>query len=397
MTVRVYVNPLFAIYKPMARSAKAEVPLLEKLWWAFYIYVGSLAVKGLERSEAGGDERVVKYVEERAVPLLVNKLRNRSTSDEYVEAGSIAYFILAKHGVAKRYQQFIEALRQRIHACIEDEALGFISVTSSPALGHCLGVAHATLDILDESDREHLEELFKNICKGGNSSGSVFCVYSVFGKALRATLNKNEEELKYLTLAIKEMAKREQLTLEQIALILIAYGMAAKIPQKRVEIDRELVYRLIEKMYSKINSRLTPWNTRKKLWIAIALAIKLNNLDRIQLVYTDKVVVEREELEKLAKSLDDLKSSISKKWSYIEMTAIVISIISGIASIVLTTLLSAGLTTLGFIVALAITVSVLVLIVCIFVILIRGWKNKEIAEHLKKAKESLDRIMLMTR
>lgn len=374
------VNPLYAIAKPMAVSSRAEVSLVENLWLAFNKYVTLLIDE--DKREARIRRAVVSAVErtEKVAQQLAKILSDRSSSDEYVEAGALAYFILTKQGIAKRYPEFTEALRRRVHVCVEDESYGLASATSSPALSRCLGIGHATLDLLDKHDRAHLEELFERLCVKESDTATVFCIYSVFGKALRAMLSKSKEEAKLIALNVEMVGKRPWLTLEQIALILIAYGVATRVSGEKA--NTGLIYQLAERMYERIRSGVNFWNARRKLWVEISLALKLNNLDRIQLVYADRVTVEREKLEKLREDLDSIALFLEKWWRAAELALG----IAGVISSVVASIPAGVFAQLGYIAPALVTT-------LLIAIAVETWVSWATSRRIRETKEYLDKLL----
>lgn len=334
-----FENPFYALSRSMKHISSVELVIVERLWSIFSKYVTAhYAEESKTRAEAEYVKDLIENLE-RLASRLLQKLSNPVWNEEYVEAGVLTYFMLVHSGLINkgRWKHFVEVLSQRVEECIND--IEYMERSLSTA--KCIGFGYAVIDKLSKDKIEVLEHTFLQRCreKRIQDQDAPFCTYALFGKALAATSTNRIDEAKKVIAVAKTLIQYEWLKFEGIALTLIAYSIAARILHGEVEeIDMKTMYITAEKLYRKLYEELkhtSIFRLRRKIWIELSLALKLNKLDKVKLVYGDNITIPRKDLANFLERLEEklLSSKLSRRYPLLFGLASAIQLIISILSI----------------------------------------------------------------
>jgi len=318
------VNPLLILSNIMRGLSSEADEFLDKSWALFSRYI----VHGLldSRDESKIND-IILGAEKLAQRFKVEF--NKRSPDTMLEAATLLYFILRSSGVLERYRAaLVEPVLDFIsRECIGFHSSGLVVLEASPALSRCLGLSYIFLDELDGEQRRILEELI-TYCGEPGPRHLYFCMHAAFSDTLRAIASKGggDAACKRVTSLYKQIKQiTKSTTLESIAFTLLVIGLSRQVGCSTEESAISLFQRLARKIEE---HRAALPRKDRVMWQILALALRLNKLEKLAYVTAEYVIVKKETLRLMA----DIIKGRRIRWSLIA-TGIGI-IISSVLSII---------------------------------------------------------------
>jgi len=333
-----YRNPLLTATKILRSISRYDLRLLYEAWRVFQEYI---TYGCLEQNNSNCQYNIMSRAE--SFSLKIKEKIESTPSDDYVEAATLLYTILASKGL-KTADELGNALLKSFENCIE-YSYNIDSIFKSPALSRCLGFSNIMIDRLKDSHKKFIES--KNeVCQTGSSEESVgFCTYAYFAKALRILISRDKNHADKLAIEIESFSNKyisfeKYNWLPATVLGLLTYGLVSRTSGKsNLNLKMKLLERLLKELED-VNVRYVS----KPFWIATELALVVSGLDRILYLSGNYIAITKAKLREIKNTMESMKALIARLLiilnGFLTIIAIVLSIIGMVNYIYIPLLLS---------------------------------------------------------